>query len=169
LGYDIGFSEVMLDPESMIKGRVAESIIEQLFLTCGYKVFRFGMENVLPEVMKDINKGYSNETTKSIRRMPDFVVQDKKGNVFFIEVKFRKNGRFKYRNLKDDDYPYKECYFVVVSKKFIQCVSYEDLRDRGIEVTDKTKYYIANRKEFDLDREVVKQFCGFVHMFFGNT
>ncbi|MCK5594480.1 MAG: hypothetical protein KAI18_04505, partial [Candidatus Aenigmarchaeota archaeon] len=38
--------------ENMIKGRIAETLIEELFLYLGYDVFRYGMENTVPGIMK---------------------------------------------------------------------------------------------------------------------
>jgi len=38
--------------EGMIKGRIAETLIEELFLTLKYNVFRYGMENTIPGIMK---------------------------------------------------------------------------------------------------------------------
>jgi hypothetical protein len=32
----------------MIKGRIAETLVEQLFLELGFQVFKYGMENTIP-------------------------------------------------------------------------------------------------------------------------
>ena len=55
--------------EGMIKGRIAETLIEELFLSLGYNVFRYGMENTVPAITKllqdvksevaDINKTFN--------------------------------------------------------------------------------------------------------------
>ena len=37
--------------ENMIKARIAETLIEELFLQLGYSVFRYGMENTVPGIM----------------------------------------------------------------------------------------------------------------------
>lgn len=68
--------------ENMIKGRIAETLIEQLFLTMGWGVYRYGMENTVPAVMRDLGNN-SGDVALNIRRMPDFVVRDKSGNFFF--------------------------------------------------------------------------------------
>ena len=36
----------------MIKGRIAETLVQELFLALGYSVFRYGMENTIPGIMK---------------------------------------------------------------------------------------------------------------------
>ena len=81
-----------------------------------------------------------------------------------IEVKFRKSEIFTFRDLPKD-YPYENCYFIIVSKKHIKCISYEELK-QGNEVTPTSRNYLGNRKEFDLDREVIIDFCNFAVKFF---
>ncbi len=72
----------------MIKGRIAETLIQELFLSLGYNVFRYGMENTIPGIM-ELLKGVRSDVAQEIRRMPDFVIQEPKTkSVFFIEVKF---------------------------------------------------------------------------------
>jgi hypothetical protein len=153
--------------QDIIKGRIAEALVEQLFLSLDYKVFRFGMENTIPGAMKDINS-HESEVTKHIRRMPDFVIQDKKGRTYFIEAKFRSKGNFSIRFLKEKDYPYKDCYFVIVSKKHIKCITYKELKE-GKKITPKDRKYLGNRKEFELDRDVIIQFCKFATKFFSGV
>ncbi|MBN2422189.1 hypothetical protein JXB41_03095 [Candidatus Woesearchaeota archaeon] len=151
--------------ESMIKGRIAETLIEELFLSLEFNVFRYGMENTVPGIMK-LLKGVRGEVAKEIRRMPDFVVQHPKTNeVYFIEVKFRAK---EYFDINDDslrNYPYENAIFIIVSKKHIKCISYKELEE-GKKVTPTSKNYLGNRKEFELDKEVIKQFCDFAVKFF---
>lgn len=151
--------------ESMIKGRIAETLIEELFLSLGYSVFRYGMENTVPGIM-NLLKGVRSDVATNIRRMPDFVIQ-KNNNVFFIEVKFRKREEFKFKELPED-YPYENCYFVVVSKKHIKCISYEELKN-GKEITPTCHNYLGNRKEFELDKDVIIDFCNFAVKFFDSV
>ncbi|MGB2727636.1 MAG: hypothetical protein WBD09_04055 [Halobacteriota archaeon] len=149
--------------ENMIKGRIAEALIEELFLTLDYSVFRYGIENTVPGVMRPL-KGVDSDVARSIRRMPDFVVQDNSnGAVYFIDVKFRANEEFKFKDLKD--YPYKDCYFIVVSKKHIKCITYDEL-ERGNEITPTSTNYLSNKKEFGLDKEVIIKFRDLAVKFF---
>ena len=153
--------------EGMIKGRIAETLIEELFLGLGYNVFRYGMENTVPGIM-DLLKGVKSDVAKNIRRMPDFVIQHPhRKDVFFIEVKFRSNGEFSKKELPKD-YPYENCYFVVVSKKHIKCISYKELMEDK-KVTPISKNYLGNRKEFELDKKVIIAFCDFAVKFFENV
>ncbi|MHC1576792.1 MAG: hypothetical protein ACXQTE_05500 [Methanosarcinaceae archaeon] len=150
--------------ESMIKGRIAETLIEELFLSLGYSVFRYGMENTVPGIM-NLLKGVRSDVATNIRRMPDFVVQNpKNGKVYFIEVKFRKSETLKFSDV-GPEYPYENCYFVLVSKKHIKCITYQELKD-GNEITSKSQNYLGNRKEFELDKNVIIRFCDFAVKFF---
>src|SRR3989344_9315585 len=79
--------------EGMIKGRIAETLIEELFLSLGFNVFRYGMENTVPGIM-ELLRGVRGDVATNIRRMPDFVIQSKDKKVFFVEVKFRANEEF---------------------------------------------------------------------------
>ena len=153
--------------ENMIKGRIAEALIEELFLALKYNVFRYGMENTVPGVMK-LLKGVRGDVANDIRRMPDFVVQNANTNeVYFIEVKFRASEEFSIKDIPKN-YPYENCYFIVVSKKHIKCIRYEELK-KGGEVTPTSKNYLGSRKEFELDENVIIDFCKFAVKFFENV
>lgn len=150
--------------EGMIKGRIAETLIEELFLSLDYNVFRYGMENTVPGIM-DLLKGVRSDVATNIRRMPDYVIQHRKTKeVFFIEIKFRASEEFKKSDLPKD-YPYENCYFIIVSKKHIKCITYAELM-AGKEVTPTSKNYLGSRKEFDLDKDVIIDFCNFAVKFF---
>jgi hypothetical protein len=148
----------------MIKGRIAETLIQELFLSLGYNVFRYGMENTIPGIM-ELLKGVRSDVAQEIRRMPDFVIQDPKTKlVFFIEVKFRASGEFKFNDLPKN-YPYENVYIILVSKKHIKCITFEELKS-GKEITPTSKNYLGSRKEFDLDKEIIIDFCKFAVQFF---
>ena len=148
----------------MIKGRIAETLIQELFLSLGYNVFRYGMENTIPGIM-ELLKGVRSDVAQEIRRMPDFVVQNPDNKeVYFVEVKFRANGEFRAKDLPKD-YPYTNAYIILVSKKHIKCLTVQELLD-GKELTPESKNYLGNRKEFDLDKEVIVDFCNFAIQFF---
>ena len=56
--------------DNAIKGKVAEAIVEEMFLSMGYEVFRFGMENTIPGFSgrDNIKKG---EVANQVRKMPE--------------------------------------------------------------------------------------------------
>ena len=149
---------------NMIKGRIAETLIQELFLSLNYNVFRYGMENTIPGIM-DLLKGVDSDVSKAIRRMPDFVIQNPEDKqVYFIEVKFRASGEFRLKNLPKN-YPYQNAYIILVSKKHIKCLTVQELKD-GKEITESSRNYLGNRKEFALDKKVIIEFCEFAVQFF---
>ena len=148
----------------MIKGRIAETLVQELFLSLGYNVFRYGMENTIPGIM-ELLKGVRSDVAQEIRRMPDFVMQNPKTkDVYFVEVKFRASGEFKGSDLPKD-YPYTNAYIVLVSKKHLKCITVSELL-KGDEITPTSHNYLGNRKEFDLDKKVIIDFCNFAIQFF---
>jgi hypothetical protein len=152
---------------NMIKGRIAETLIQELFLSLKYNVFRYGMENTIPGIM-ELLKGVKSEVAENIKRMPDFVVQNPNTNeVYFIEVKFRANEEFKITDLPKN-YPYTNAYIIVVSKKHIKCITVNELLD-GKEINADSRNYLGNRKEFDLNKEIIIDFCKFAIQFFENV
>lgn len=149
---------------NMIKGRIAETLIQELFLSLDYNVFRYGMENTIPGIM-ELLKGVRSDVAKDIRRMPDFVMQNRTTkDVYFVEVKFRASGEFSSKDLPKD-YPYTNAYIVLVSKKHIKCITVSEIL-AGKEITPTSHNYLGNRKEFDLDKETIKEFCNFAVQFF---
>jgi hypothetical protein len=152
---------------NMIKGRIAETLIQELFLSLKFNVFRYGMENTIPGIM-DLLRGVRDEVADQIKRMPDFVVQNPKtGGVYFVEVKFRANESFALKNL-EKDYPYENAYIIIVSKKHIKCITVEELHE-GKEITPTSQNYLGNRKEFELDKQTIIDFCKFAVLFFENV
>jgi len=93
-----------MNSENMIKARIAETLIEELFLKMDYNVFRYGMENTIPGIM-ELLEGVRTDVANNIKRMPDLVVQHRKSkDVFFVEVKFRASERFSISDLPKE-YP----------------------------------------------------------------
>lgn len=83
------FREIM-NPESMLKGRMAETLFEELMRQSGNIVYRFGYEAIVQNLTQLEEKfdRYS-EVGELIRAIPDFIVVDKKGKPELVEVKFR--------------------------------------------------------------------------------
>lgn len=149
---------------NMIKGRIAETLIQELFLSLGYNVFRYGMENTIPAIMT-LLKGVKTDVANEIKSMPDFVIQNPRNNeVYFVEVKFRASGTLTRKDIPKD-YAWGNAYFILVSKKHIKCITFEEL-ERGEEITATSRNYLGSRKEFDLDKDTIVEFCDFALLFF---
>ncbi|CAM3426638.1 hypothetical protein [Zobellia roscoffensis] len=141
----------------VIKGRIAETIIEQLFISLDFQVFKYGMENSIPGIT-DLLKGVRGDVAKNIRQMPDFVVF-KDNQAHFIEVKFRKSGKLTRKDIENyGDYPFENALFVLVTPKHIKCISFEELKE-GKEIHEKCRNWLGDRKEFETCREKIKEYC----------
>ena len=100
--------------------------------------------------------------------MPDLVVF-KDDRAHFIEVKFRASGCFKLADIdKNGDYPYKNALIALVSKKHIKCISFREL-EKGKEITETCRNFLGSRKEFDTDKEKIKEYCQYAVKFFENV
>lgn len=152
---------------NMIKGRIAETLIQELFTSLNFNVFRYGMENTVPAIMK-LLKGVKTEVAQDIRNMPDFIVQNPTSNeVFFIEVKFRNSETFELKDLSKN-YPYTNAFIILVSKKHIKCISVLELQS-GLTISPTSKNYLGNRSEFNLDKQTIIDFCEFALQFFASV
>lgn len=155
--------------ENMIKGRIAETLIEEMFLKLKFKVFKFGMEHTIPGIM-DLLRGANDDVAMKLRRMPDFVIHhpDTK-KVYFVEVKFRASGNFKFADFgKDFPDGYDNAFVIIVSKKHIKCLTVQELRN-GAEISPESRNLLGYRPEFMAYRDVIIDYCGFALQFFENV
>lgn len=99
MGFDEHYSE------DVLKGRMAECLVEELLKESGNKVYRFGYESVLQNLtqVEKIFDRYS-EIGEKIRSIPDLLVINKEGKPFFIEVKFRWHPEWHENDFKMLDY-----------------------------------------------------------------
>lgn len=149
----------------VIKGRIAETIVEELFKSLGFQVFKYGMENSIPGIM-ELLTGVRGDVAKNIRQMPDLVVF-KNNQAHFIEVKFRASGELKLSDIeKYGDYPFENALFVLVTKKHIKCISYEELKAGGVISSDGRNHLLGNRKEFETDRDMIIEYTKYAVKFF---
>lgn len=156
-GYDYHYN--------MIKWRIAETLIQELFLACNFDVYHYGMENTIPWIM-ELLYGIDNDVTQDIRKAPDFVVHKRKTDDFyFVEVKFVANWNFSMKGNIDSNYPYHNAYFIIVSKQDIKCLSYEELK-AGETIDRNSEKFISSREEFKLDKDIVEHFRKFAIQFF---
>lgn len=145
------------DPDlNMIKGKIAEALLEQLFVSSGYSVFRYGIENTVPGMSK-ILIGDSSNIAKRIRKTPDFVIRNKEGRLFLIEVKFRRDGQFNPDSEGIHEYPYGDAYFVLFTTESIKCIKCDELKN-GEMIKPEDERYLYMFSEFELDKMLVDKF-----------
>lgn len=93
-------------------GKKAEGIVEDFLKNVGFEVFRYGWEYTMPRLLKYKITG---DASDYIRHMPDFVVLDKYGEAFFVEVKYRSEDEIKDKDL----FNYPSCYVFILTKNGI--------------------------------------------------
>jgi hypothetical protein len=148
--------------DSNIKGRLAEAIVEEMFLSMGYQVFRFGMENTVPG-FGDRLLSKTGPVAEQVRNMPDFIVV-KDSRIAFIEVKYRTNGDFDFYDYyrTRGKYPYPNAYFILITPNHIKIQKAEKL-EAGQDFV-----YLGSHPDFITDKEIILQYKEFCNKFFGN-
>jgi len=140
-----------------IKGRVAETIIQELFLAHGFNVFHYGMERSIPGIAQ-LTRKTNGPVRDKIRSMPDFVVQDPRNHkLHFVEVKYRASGQFSIDDIKGD-YPWPHAFFIVVSREHIKCLTYKQLA-AGRAITPTCNNLLMVRKDLGLDRQLIVRYA----------
>lgn len=80
----------MANSENVIKGKIAENLVEELLKRSGNRVYRLGsdasLENIV-QLEQDFDK--DSHIGKKISSIPDFVIIGALGKPQFLEVKFR--------------------------------------------------------------------------------
>ncbi len=149
-----------------LKGRIAEHLVQDLFQQSGYNVFNFGLERLHPALSKLIATNHQ-KTGKSLRFMPDFVVQSSiNGDLFYLEVKFRSNGTFCFDEYYKN-YPYLNAWFVIVSPAKIQAMHYKRLKE-GYAMTNSSNYSLLKIKSFHISSELLKDYEHYCTMLFAS-
>lgn len=154
---------------NLVKSAITETIVKNLFLLEGYNVHKYGMESSIPQMLGCLHS-VTSETATHIKSMPDLIVQtsDLK-EVYFIEVKYRSNGKFSMSDLKKyEDYPFKSTYFVILSKKSIKCITYSEM-SRGFYIDEKNdKYHLIDREEFHFNENIYNEYIDLMERLFCN-
>lgn len=151
-------------PLNSLKGRMAEHLVQDLFIQSGYNVFNFGLERVMPSLSKLLSMN-NQKTSRELRFMPDFVVQSTvNGELFYLEVKFRADGYFAFDD-RYADYPYQNAWFVIVSPDKIQCMHYKRLR-AGYTIRPDSKYLLTKVKSFHIDPAILAEYEDYARQIF---
>jgi Holliday junction resolvase len=159
--------------KNFIKGKIAESIIERLFIELGYEVYQFGIENIFPSLVNKIKRS-EDETSQCLRLMPDFVVYHPEKKIpLFIEVKYREEEELyddTVEKLRKSRFPF--ALIILVSKNRINCLSLEEItrdKDRKRFEFDSDDSLLRNNSMFNFNSEekkIIDSFLKFQKLFF---
>ena len=73
---------------NLLKGRVAQVVVETIFQVFGYEVYPYGYESYLTNIIKFMRKPNPNISVRKTRATPNLFVYDREMNDgFFLEVK----------------------------------------------------------------------------------
>lgn len=79
-----------MEPENILKGKIAENLVEEMLKKAGNRVYRFGSEEVLQNLIQSEKKlDRETEIGRKIASIPDLVVISQMKKPIFVEVKFR--------------------------------------------------------------------------------
>ncbi len=158
--YIEGFTNYSFEktPLKFIKGHIGEVIIQNLFTSLGFIVFRYGIENNLTYINEYLSgSDFSDTELNILTTRPDLLILNKeKKCVYFTEIKYRWNGVFNYEEL-GENYKYKNTFIIILSKYGFNCIKASELKEIGtISGRDSKKYSLSENKEFNLDIGFVK-------------
>lgn len=115
----------------MIKGRIAEALIEELLRASGNKVYRFGYESILQNLVQNGSQfDRHSRNGEQLRSIPDFVVVNDEGKPFFVEVKFRADPAWLLKDLRVRqvrEYWQAKLILVTTSKPYFRVVDSQSL------------------------------------------
>ncbi len=100
---------------NLVKGRIAEALIEEMFKEAGYQVYRFGYEAILQNISQINTDLKDSETKEKIKSIPDFIVVSPKGSVQLIEVKYSADGKLRRSKLQKYLYFWNEARIILVT------------------------------------------------------
>ncbi|EZH73671.1 hypothetical protein ATO12_17190 [Aquimarina atlantica] len=153
----------------LTKGRIAESLVQELLSIEGYEVTKFGLENLYPGFSKKI-RGNKDSTAESVRYCPDLFLRNPcNGQVNYAEVKYRANGKFSINRAKYQFYEerFPNCFFFFVNPTNIYCIPFAELQERKtIDCNKCDEFLLKHTTDFDLRAESVEHFERFVSTFF---
>ena len=147
---------------NVVKGRIAETLVEEMFKKSKYQVYRFGYEAILQNISQINVDIRDSETKDKIRSIPDFIVVSPHGSVQLIEVKYSSDGKLNKDNLKKYLDFWSEARIVLVSSKKPHFqISY--IRNF---MKDGKLYPLENDKFTTIDPNIIEKFSEVVQEYF---
>ena len=157
----------------MLKGRMAETLFEELMRQSGNIVYRFGYEAIMQNLSQlEGSFDRNSEVGEKIRAIPDFIVIDKNGEPSFVEVKFR---------WKPDEEVYNETLEILERVRkywgakivFVNCweqpyfrISESPYIDRNNKIASRP---LTSEKNWKIDMKVYAEFENLVHRYLTPT
>lgn len=156
-----------MEPENVLKGRIAEALIEELLRSSGNDVYRFGYEAILQNLIQTGSHfDRRNKNAYQLRSIPDFVVLNSEGNNFFVEVKFRSSPEWLLRDLllkQTTEYWQSKLILVTVVKPYFRIVEPQSLTE------DRCSFQpLEADEDFHVTREALEIFEPLVERFLFN-
>jgi hypothetical protein len=144
-------------PDNLIKGRIAECIIEEMFKRARYKVYRFGYEANLQNLTQN-SRGlkHRDNINKIVKEAPDFIIE-RNGLIDFIEVKFRSSGKWEVPK----DYFWKDGWILLVMPE----PPYFKIGDVRELLRGDPYIPLKNEKDFKIDAQLIDSFSKYVRRF----
>ncbi|MEM9678873.1 MAG: hypothetical protein AAF901_01005 [Bacteroidota bacterium] len=159
----------------LVKGRIAENLVQELFLSEGYQVFKYGVENNYPYLLQEI-KGDGNPISLSLRITPDLIIfNPNTRQVQYVEVKYCASGEFEL-SYRINPEKYKMCFpstvfFIITNDGFFEVEFDRFLESRFLNLTldkNKEQHLMRDTSKFDIRPECLKQYEDMAQTLFAN-
>ncbi len=156
-------------PYTLTVGRIAESLVQELFLMEGYHTYKYGMEHIYQRLYKDIKKNTS-PCSESIKKSPDLIIYNPcNEQINYAEVKFRSTKCFVIDDNGYEKYAerFPGGYFFLVTPTDFYCIPFEEMCRMGkFEFTENGRYSLVETDFFDIRNKSIEHFQYFLSVFF---
>jgi hypothetical protein len=156
-----------MEPENVIKGWIAEALVEELLRRSGNKVYRFGYESILQNLTQtDSQFDRYTRNGEQVRSIPDFIVVNSEGTSFFVEVKFRADPRCLVKTplLKQlKEYWQAKLVLVTITRPYFRVIDPQSLLEN-----DYSFVPLEDDPDFEVSGDVLKEFVLLVKKFLMN-
>ena len=146
---------------NVVKGRIAETLVEEMFKKSGYMVYRFGYEAILENLSQNRRELQESDTLEKIKSIPDFLVVSQNGSVQLIEVKYSGTGNIQKSKLNKYAEFWKEArILLVIPNKPHFLINYIEnfLKTEKMFPLENDRYTKIDSKIVERFSEVVKQY-----------
>ena len=159
---------------NLLKGKIAELIIEQLFRDLGFEIFPYGIETKIPNYQK-VRSSLEKETKNlnPIRSNPDFFIHHPELKIAkLIEVKFRKDKCLEHKGFAN--YYNEDALFIMVTKDGIKYANSQEISNHFQENPNQQFGNFKSLIDIDLlkltneQKRVIRQCEGICKIVFGN-